>query len=200
MLSFQSEEKKLRGIEPPMQRIMILLALVLMPGSTAWSEHDIEHRSNPVLPMSQASVESLVVLAGWTYRIDAESDIQLIFAGDETLPHQVVYLIIERTPAGEPWGVSFLHPVGTIPASRGAKELENLLRLANEFNRSRLFGKVFLNPEEDGSWSVRFMHSFDFADGISAANFLDPLLLLLQEMDALHDRFFLTIQTPSSGE
>lgn len=170
-----------------------LLALIVISISSTSPAQTTEQESNPILPMTHASVESLVVLAGWKHRIDAEGDIQLVFASRENLPDQSVYLIIERTPTGEPWGVSFLHPVGTITASRGAEKLEDLLRLANEFNRSRLFGKVFLNPEEDGSWSVRFMHSFDFADGISAANFLDPLFLLLQEMGPLYDRFFLSL-------
>jgi hypothetical protein len=174
-------------------RLSTQLALIMISIASAFPAQASGPESNPILPMTQTSVESLVVLAGWKYRIDAEGDIQLVFAGNEDLPDQAVYLIIERTPAGEPWGVSFLHPVGTIPASRGAEKLEDLLRLANEFNRLRLFGKVFLNPEEDGSWSVRFMHSFDFADGISAANFLDPLFLLLQEMGPLHDRFFLSL-------
>jgi hypothetical protein len=178
-------------------RFSLLVLILQLVSSTSRAESP-ESGSNPILPMSEAAVESLVVLAGWSYRIDAEGDIQLVFAGHDAVPDQAVYLIIERTETGEPWGVSFLHPVGTIPASWGGENLEDLLRLANEFNRSRLFGKVFLNPEEDGSWSVRFMHSFDFADGISAANFLDPLFLLLQEMGALHDRFFLTVPTQQS--
>ena len=173
-------------------------AFILVVISSVSEAERPDDGNNPILPMSEAAVESLVVMAGWNYRIDGEGDVQLVFAGQDGVPDRAVYLIIERTDTGEPWGVSFLHPVGTISASRSSEQLENLLRLANEFNRSRLFGKVFLNPEENGSWSVRFMHSFDFADGISAANFLDPLFLLLQEMGALHDRFFLTVPTHSS--
>ena len=180
--------------------VLWLFVLICVSISRISQVEGSEPENNAILPMTQASVESLVVLAGWNYRIDAQGDIQLAFAGHDAVPDQVVYLIIERTESGDAWGVSFLHPVGTIPASRGGERLEDLLRLANEFNRSRLFGKVFLNPEDDGSWSVRFMHSFDFADGISAANFLDPLFLLLQEMGGLHDRFFLTMPPQRSHD
>jgi len=154
---------------------------------------------NPVLPMERASVESLATQAGWNYHIDDAGDLTLAFAGEDGRPDQIVRLLIELSKSEEPWGVTFLHPVGVIPAMRAAGELENLLRSANEFNGTRRFGKIFLGPEEDGSWNVRFMHSFDFSDGISAANFLDPLFLMIQEMNGIHDRFFMTLPERSSG-
>jgi len=155
--------------------------------------------ANPVLTMERASVESLVTRAGWNYHIDDAGDLTLAFAGEDGRPDQVVRFLIEITKSKEPWGVTFLHPVGGIPAMRAAGELENLLRSANEFNGTHRFGKVFLGPEQDGSWNVRFMHSFDFSDGISAANFLDPLFLMIQEMNGIYDRFFMTLPGKSTG-
>jgi len=156
--------------------------------------------ANPLLTMERASVESLVTRADWDYSIDDDGDLTIAFAGEDGRPDQVVHLLIEVGKSKEAWGVTFFHPVGEIPAMRAAGKLENLLRSANEFNGTRRFGKVFLGPEEDGSWNVRFMHAFDFSDGISAANFLDPLFLMIQEMNGIYDRFFVTLPGKSFGD
>jgi len=173
--------------------LFFLLLILCYPrgASSSIDETDDVFTPHPTMPMNAASVESLVSYAGWNYVIDEEGDFRLVFRGEDERPDHVVFLIMERTPKDRLWGVSFVHPIGTVPAERGNKELEALLRTANEYNRTRAFGKIFLDPGADGSWSVRLMHTFDFADGISAANFLDPLILMMQEMASLYDRFFL---------
>lgn len=141
--------------------------------------------------MSLAAVESLLTSAGWTYAAGESKELYLLFAG-ESQPDRQVVLIVEHTRDGHPWGVTFLHPVGTIDGPRASAGLEPLLRAANDFNATRMFGKVVLSPQEDGSWAIRYLHSFDFSSGISPASFLDPLMLLVGEMEGLYDRFFET--------
>jgi hypothetical protein len=185
--------------------IPFLFGLILMIStpsgvSSTIDESDETFTPHPTLPMSEASVESLVSYAGWNYVIDEEGDLRLLFHGEDDHPDHAVFIIMERTPSERVWGISFIHPIGTVPADRANRELESLLRAANEFNRTRAFGKIFLDPNADGSWSIRLMHTFDFADGISAANFLDPLIMMMQEMASLYDRFFLEFPENAGDE
>lgn len=172
---------------------MPFIILLFLAASTTVVAGEEDFEPSPSLPMHIASVESLVTIAEWSYAIDEQGDIRLLFGGAADQPDHVVYLVIEKTPDNRAWGVTFLHPVGVISAPQANENLEQLLRAANDFNRTRAFGKILLDPTEDGSWSIQLIHTFAFADGISPANFLDPVVLLLREMDGLHDRFFVPL-------
>ncbi|MCU0611519.1 MAG: YbjN domain-containing protein [Candidatus Eisenbacteria bacterium] len=140
--------------------------------------------------MSQAGVESLLTALGWVYSIGDPDALQLVFEGEGSQPDRVVMLIIERSRDGRPWGLSFHHPVGLVVGPTALARMESLLRSANDFNASRMFGKVVLSPSVDGSWAIRYMHTFDLSGGITRSCLADPLMLMIGELEGLYDRFF----------
>lgn len=176
---------------PPRPWALVLAGVTSLAVNTAFATpQDI-----PV-PLSLTAVESLLVAAGWSYAIGESQELHVLFAG-EGQPDRQVILIIEHTRDGHPWGVTFLHPVGTVDGLEARKRLMDLLRSANDFNATRMFGKVVLSPQEDGSWAIRYLHAFDFSAGIAPSSFLDPLMLLMGEMEDLYDRFFVALPSES---